>query len=50
LLSILGCKVLRHEEHTNENEKQLQYFSKTIVGWDDEESSFVFELIYNYGI
>ena len=55
LLSILGCRVLRHEEFEEGCEASCNgpysgHWSKTMVGWANEDDSFVFELTFNYGI
>jgi len=55
LLTLLGCRVLRHEEFEEECEAQCNgpyagYWSKSMVGWNNEHVSFVFELTYNYGV
>jgi len=51
----LGCRVLRHEEFEEGCEASCNgpysgYWSKTMVGFDNEDVSFVFELTFNYGI
>ena len=55
LLSLLGARVLRHEEFTSGCEATCNgpytgYWSKSMVGWENEDKSFVFELTYNYGV
>ena len=55
LLTILGARVLRHEEFEEGcdatcNGPYDSYWSKTMCGWEIEDTSFVFELTYNYGI
>ncbi|XP_012254892.1 glyoxalase domain-containing protein 4 [Athalia rosae] len=52
---ILGMKVLRHEEFAEGceaacNGPYANRWSKTMVGYGPEDSHFVFELTYNYGI
>lgn len=51
----LGCGVLRHEEFDQGceaacNGKYDGRWSKTMVGYGDEDDHFVFELTYNYGV
>ncbi|XP_055843410.1 glyoxalase domain-containing protein 4 isoform X2 [Episyrphus balteatus] len=53
--SILGMKVLRHEEFTEGCDAQCNgpydnRWSKTMVGYGPEASHFVIELTYNYGV
>lgn len=53
--SILGMKVLRHEEFTQGCDAQCNgpydnRWSKTMVGYGPEASHFVIELTYNYGV
>ena len=48
-------RVLRHEEFEEACEASCNgpysgYWSKTMIGNDNEDNSFVFELTYNYGI
>lgn len=55
LLTLLGARVLRHEEFTAGCEATCNgpyagHWSKSMVGWDTEDVSFVFELTYNYGV
>merc|ERR1712070_678735 len=55
LLSILGARVLRHEEFEDGCEATCNgpydsFWSKTMCGWDIEDDSFIFELTYNFGI
>ena len=55
LLNCLGCRLLRHEEFEEGcdagcNGPYAGYWSKSMVGWRNEDVSFVFELTYNYGI
>lgn len=52
---VLGMRVLRHEEFESGCEATCNgpyggAWSKTMVGLGPEESNFVFELTYNYGI
>jgi hypothetical protein len=51
----MGARVLRHEEFPEGCEASCNgpyggNWSKTMIGWDNEDISFVFELTYNYGI
>lgn len=51
----LGMKVLRHEEFTEGCEAACNgpydgKWSKTMIGYADEDTSFVLELTYNYGV
>lgn len=53
--NILGMKVLRHEEFQEGCEAACNgpydgHWSKTMVGYGPEDSHFVVELTYNYGI
>ena len=55
LLGLLGARILRHEEfkagcEATCNGPYTGYWSKSMVGWENEDNSFVFELTYNYGI
>ena len=55
LLELLGCRTLRHEEFDKGCEAKCNgpyagYWSKSMVGWDIEDISFVFELTFNYGL
>jgi len=55
LLTLLGGRVLRHEEFDSGCEATCNgpysgYWSKSMVGWDNEDDSFVFELTFNYGV
>ena len=55
LLTSLGCRVLRHEEFTAGCEATCNgpysgHWSKSMVGFDTEDVSFVFELTFNYGV
>lgn len=55
LLEILGARVLRHEEFESGCEATCNgpysgYWSKSMVGWLNEDISFVFELTFNYGV
>jgi hypothetical protein len=55
VLLTMGCRVLRHEEFESGCEATCNgpysgHWSKTMVGFADEDDSFVFELTYNYGI
>ncbi|KAG5682841.1 hypothetical protein PVAND_012163 [Polypedilum vanderplanki] len=52
---ILGMKVLRHEEFTETCEAKCNgpydnRWSKTMVGYGYEDTHFVLELTYNYGV
>ncbi|XP_071632521.1 glyoxalase domain-containing protein 4 [Temnothorax longispinosus] len=52
---ILGMKVLRHEEFTDGceaacNGPYANRWSKTMIGYGPEDTHFVIELTYNYGI
>ncbi|KAF7989990.1 hypothetical protein HCN44_008664 [Aphidius gifuensis] len=52
---ILGMKVLRHEEFSDGcdaacNGPYANRWSKTMIGYGPEDSHFVIELTYNYGI
>ena len=54
MLTLLGARVLRHEEFDKGCEASCNgpfagAWSKTMVGWDNEDNSYVFELAYNYG-
>jgi len=51
----LGMKVLRHEEFEEKCQASCNgpydgMWSKTMVGYGDEDEHFVFELTYNYGV
>jgi len=51
----LGMKSLRHEEFTEGCEAQCNgpysgHWSKTMIGYGDEDNHFVAELTYNYGV
>jgi len=55
LLAGIGCRVLRHEEFEEPCEASCNgpyagYWSKSMVGWANEDISFVFELTFNYGV
>lgn len=55
LLTAIGCRVLRHEEFTEGCEASCNgpysgYWSKSMVGFNNEDNSFVFELTFNYGV
>jgi len=55
LLGLLGARILRHEEFKSGCEATCNgpytgYWSKSMVGWENEDNSFVFELTYNYGV
>ena len=55
LLEAIGCRVLRHEEfeagcEATCNGPYSGYWSKSMVGWNNEDVSFVFELTFNYGV
>jgi len=55
LLNTLGCRILRHEEFESGCEATCNgpysgYWSKSMVGWENEDKSFVFEMTYNYGV
>ena len=55
LLTSLGARVLRHEEFESGCEASCNgpysgYWSKSMVGWSNEDESFVFELTFNYGV
>ena len=55
MLQLLGARVLRHEEFETGCEATCNgpysgYWSKTMVGWLNEDTSFVFELTFNYGV
>lgn len=52
---VLGMKVLRHEEFTEGceaacNGPYANRWSKTMVGYGPEDTHFVMELTYNYGV
>ncbi|KOC70598.1 Glyoxalase domain-containing protein 4 [Habropoda laboriosa] len=52
---ILGMKVLRHEEFADGceatcNGRYANRWSKTMIGYGPEDTHFVIELTYNYGI
>ncbi|KAI3629761.1 hypothetical protein MIR68_011196 [Amoeboaphelidium protococcarum] len=54
-VNVLGMKVLRHEEFKSECAAQCngpfaRPWSKTMVGYGHEDSDFVLELAFNYGI
>jgi len=54
-LEAMGCRVLRHEEFPEGCEASCNgpyggHWSKTMIGWENEDNSFVFELTYNYGV
>lgn len=55
-VNILGMKVLRHEEIDQKDSADEQMglyenkWSKTVVGYDHEDTNFVAELTYNYAI
>ena len=51
----MGCRILRHEEFPEGCEASCNgpyggNWSKTMIGWENEDNSFVFELTYNYGV
>lgn len=53
--NVLGMKVLRHEEFEKGCEAACNgpydgKWSKTMIGYGDEDNHFVIELTYNYGI
>ena len=53
--NVLGMKVLRHEEFDEGceatcNGPYANKWSKTMIGYDHEDTHFVAELTYNYGI
>lgn len=55
MLTLLGARVLRHEEFESGCEATCNgpysgYWSKSMVGWLNEDVSFVFELTFNYGV
>ena len=55
VLEALGARILRHEEFEEGCEATCNgpysgWWSKTMVGWENEDQSFVFELTYNYGV
>ena len=55
LLEVLGMRVLRHEEFEEGCEATCNgpysgYWSKTMVGFESEDTSFVLELTFNYGV
>lgn len=55
LLTGLGARSLRHEEFEEACEASCNgpyagFWSKSMVGWNNEDESFVLELTYNYGI
>ena len=55
MLALLGARILRHEEFESGCEATCNgpysgWWSKTMVGWENEDKSFVFELTYNYGV
>jgi hypothetical protein len=55
ILESLGARILRHEEFEEGCEATCNgpysgWWSKTMVGWENEDKSFVFELTYNYGV
>lgn len=52
---VLGLRVLRHEEFSSGCEATCNgpyggAWSKTMVGYGSEDSNFVLELTYNYGM
>ncbi|KAL1491522.1 hypothetical protein ABEB36_012106 [Hypothenemus hampei] len=52
---VLGMKVFRHEEFSEGCEAQCNgaydgRWSKTMIGYGDEDENFVIELTYNYGV
>jgi len=54
-LEAMGCRVLRHEEFNEGCEASCNgpyggNWSKTMIGWENEDNSFVFELTFNYGV
>lgn len=54
-LEMLGAHVFRHEEYTegcvqNTNGSHQGAWTKTMIGWDTEATSFTFELVQNYGV
>jgi len=55
MLTILGARVLRHEEFEEGCEATCNgpysgYWSKSMVGWLCEDVSFVLELTFNFGV
>lgn len=55
LLTGLGARSLRHEEFEAACEASCNgpysgFWSKSMVGWNNEDVSFVLELTYNYGV
>jgi len=53
--NVLGMKILRHEEFTEGCEAKCNgpydgHWSKTMVGYGAEDTHFVVELTYNYGV
>ena len=55
MLEAHGARVLRHEEfeagcEASCNGPYAGYWSKSMVGWDNEDNSFIFELTFNYGV
>ncbi|CAH8614379.1 unnamed protein product [Dicrocoelium dendriticum] len=55
LKDVLGMKILRHEEFTEGCEASCNgpydgKWSKTMVGYGPEDTHFVLELTYNYGV
>lgn len=54
-MKMLQARVLRHEEFSEGcegtcNGTNKGAWSKTMMGWDNENDSFVFEIVYNYNI
>ena len=55
LTNVLGCRILRHEEFEEGcdascNGPYSGNWSKSMVGFANEHTSFVFELTFNYGV
>jgi len=55
LLTSLGMRVLRHEEFESGCEATCNgpysgYWSKTMIGFGIEDTNFVLELTFNYGV
>ena len=55
LMEILGARTLRHEEFeagcaATCNGPYGGYWSKSMVGWTNEDEGFVLELTFNYGV
>jgi hypothetical protein len=55
VLEALGACILRHEEFDSACDAKCNggytgHWSKTMMGWSDEHTSFVLELTYNYDV